>query len=320
VTVTVDLSRCDGNAACVGACAFSAIEVRDGKAVVYDNCTDCAACVLACPTNAIWSDVFSAPARAGLLAIDFTTSSGIARIVDRAARGADISAVWMLASGADASATADAIARTVKSGEFSLTVLPHRGAGPAIAARVAATIGANLLSGCSDLRIDDNGGVRAVVPHYGGVVKAQARCAPGTTVATLRPRAMSMIAATPLEIEASPESARVSDAPREPAALARRIAVLDPGLSKEAGDAARAAAAALGALVASPDQLGIKPLSPDLVVTFGVTGSTEINAALRNSRVLVAVVDDANAMIVQVADYVLVGEVGEHAKALVAAL
>jgi electron transfer flavoprotein alpha subunit/NAD-dependent dihydropyrimidine dehydrogenase PreA subunit len=319
MAVTIDLARCDGNGECVKACAFSAVEVRDGKAVIFDNCTDCGACVIACPTKALWSDLFSVAGRAGILAVDFSTSSGIASIVDRAARGAEASAVWMLADPTDAGKSADAIAVVVKEGGYSLVVLPHREAGPAIAARLAARLGANLLAGCGAIRIDDAGGVRAVRPRFGGIVKAPARCASGVTVATVYPRTIAVVAAAPIS-EVPPERTAAGEAPAEPPTLARRIVAIGPGIVPDADRAARAFAHALGATVVDISTLRGKSLSPDLFVSFGVPGSTEINAAFRNSRTVVTVVTDAAAPITQIADYILVGDLAEHAKALLAAL
>jgi electron transfer flavoprotein alpha subunit len=319
MAVTIDLARCDGNGECVKSCAFSAVEVRDGKVVIFDNCTDCGACVLACPTKALWSDLFSSSGRAGVLAVDFTASSGIAGVVERAAREAEASAVWMLADPMDAAKAADALAVIAKDGGYTLIVLPHRGAGPAIAARLAARLGANLLAGCGELRIDEGGGVRAVRPRFGGFVKSQARCASGVTVATVYPRSIAAVTGTPVADTAT-ERIAAGEAPPEPPNLCRRIVAIAPGLAPAADSAARAFARALWATVVDVGAVGGKPLSPDLFVAFGITGSTEFNSAFRNSRIVVAVVSDAAAPIVQIADYVLAGDVEQHAKALLSAL
>ena len=50
----VDKDTCTGCAACVEACPVEAIKIKDDIAVVdADTCTDCGACVDACPTEAI---------------------------------------------------------------------------------------------------------------------------------------------------------------------------------------------------------------------------------------------------------------------------
>jgi electron transfer flavoprotein alpha subunit/NAD-dependent dihydropyrimidine dehydrogenase PreA subunit len=318
--VTIDLARCDGNGECVKACAFSAIEVRDGKAVVFDNCTDCGACALACGPKAIWSDLFSATAKSALLAVDWSSPSGIASLVDRSARGADAVANWSTIDPSDAGAAADALAAAVTAGGFSVLVLPHAGAGPAIAARTSARLGAHLICGCSDFRIDDGGAVRAVRPRFGGIVNVATRGpAGGTTIVTVYPRGRSPIAAAPLEV-AGAEKHPSGRPPDVPIFVARRIVAIGPSLTEEAQRAARGCAEAFGALVFEPTEAAGKQLSPDLYVAFGIDGSTEHNSAFRNSRVVVAVVADARAPISQIADYLLVGDVEEHAKALLAAL
>ncbi len=50
----VDKDTCTGCAACVEACPVEAIKIEDNIAVVdADTCIDCAACNDACPTEAI---------------------------------------------------------------------------------------------------------------------------------------------------------------------------------------------------------------------------------------------------------------------------
>ena len=50
----VDKGTCTGCAACVEACPVEAIKTDDDFAVVdADTCTECGACVDACPTEAI---------------------------------------------------------------------------------------------------------------------------------------------------------------------------------------------------------------------------------------------------------------------------
>jgi electron transfer flavoprotein alpha subunit/NAD-dependent dihydropyrimidine dehydrogenase PreA subunit len=317
--VTIDLARCDGNGECVNACAFAAIEVHDGKAVVFENCTDCGACALACAPKAIWSDLFSKAPASAILAVDFAPSSAIATVVDRAARASEAPATWMTVDPVDAGAAADAVAAQMTSGGFSVLVLPHAAQGPAVGARVAARLEAHLLSGCSEIRFDDAGGVRAVRPRFGGMVKASSRSGPGTTVVTVLPRGVAQVSAAAIELPAR-EKRAPGETPAQPATLARRIVTLGPNLSAEAERAARACAQVLGAAVVDPSAGAGKPLSPDLYVAFGVDGSTEHNAAFRNSRLVVAVVSRAEAPIAQIADYLLVGDVEEHAKALLAAL
>jgi len=52
--IDVNKSKCDANGFCVKVCAFDAITVVNGKAVIDGNrCTLCQACIKACPRNAL---------------------------------------------------------------------------------------------------------------------------------------------------------------------------------------------------------------------------------------------------------------------------
>ena len=317
--VTIDLARCDGNGECVKACAFAAIEVHDGKAVVFDNCTDCGACVIACTPKAIWSDLFSPRSTASILAVDFGDSSAIASVVELTARSADTTAQWMTVDPSDAGAAADALADAIRSGGFSLIVLPHAGPGPAIAGRTSARLEANVMAACGEIRLDDAGGLRAVRPRYGGVVNVKTRSASGTTVATILPRGVRSISAARVDMPAVDKVA-AGEAVDVPVASARRIVAIGSTLAPGAALTARAVATALGALAVEEGAAVGKQLAPDLYVAIGIDGSTEHNAAFRSSRIVVALVEHAEATIAQIADYVLVGDVEEHAKALLAAL
>lgn len=323
MSVTVDLARCDGNAECVKACAFAAIEVHDRKAQVFENCTECGACVLACTPQAIWSDLFSRTTTSSVLAVDFGPTSGIAAQIERAAKRADAALTWMIADPVDAGGAADAISATFtdREGGYAAVVLPHEGAGPAIAGRAAARIGATLLTGCSELKIDETGEIRALRPRFGGVVQVQTRIARGAVVATLYPRGVQRIAAAPLE-QRPVEKVDAGERPRASLMLTRRIVAVGSRLSAEAEMSARAIAEALGATFV--DNAAIagenQPLSPDLYVAAGIDGGTEHNALFRNSRVVVVMVSSPDAPIAQIADYLLVGDIEEHLKALVALL
>jgi len=52
-SIEIDLVRCNGCGECIPSCAFSALELKDGKIVITDECTLCGACVDVCPKDAI---------------------------------------------------------------------------------------------------------------------------------------------------------------------------------------------------------------------------------------------------------------------------
>ena len=316
--VTVDLQKCVDSRDCLSACAFNAIEVRNGKAVIFENCVDCDMCVRACPTQAIISSTAPRVSKGGMLAADFADRSGIAAFVERVAKQASAAYLNARIDAADAGAAADALAVEVEKHGHNLIALPHVGAGPAIAARLAAKLGATLVSGCQDLRIDDTGGLQATRLRYNGLVRASTRAPAGRAVATLMPRKMSAFAAQPLEVTSQTET--ISAAPAPPERLARAIVGLAPGAPPDVAAVAGAIAEALGTVTLDAATLGARSLSPELYIAIGVDGSTEHNAAVRGAGTIVAIVSDAAAPIVQVADYALVGDVREHARALLSAL
>lgn len=53
MAVVVAKETCIGCGACVSACPFGAIEMRDGVAFITEACTQCGACISVCPVSAI---------------------------------------------------------------------------------------------------------------------------------------------------------------------------------------------------------------------------------------------------------------------------
>jgi len=50
----IDLEKCNGCEVCISVCAFNALEIRDGKAYVREQCTLCGVCAKECPQEAIF--------------------------------------------------------------------------------------------------------------------------------------------------------------------------------------------------------------------------------------------------------------------------
>jgi|SRR5271166_161041 len=316
--VTVDLEKCVGSRDCLSACAFNAIEVQNGKAVIFENCVDCDACVRACPTHAILSSTAPAATKGGALIVDFGERSGIVAASERAIKRAGATPAAARIDPSDAGAAAETIAEHVRANGATLVILPHQGAGPAIAALLASNLGASLLAGCNDIALDDAGGIRATRLRYGGIVKMASRVGPGTSVITLVPRGGAPFVAQALDAGPVPE--RVGDAPTAPPRLARTIVAVGPALAPDALEAARACARTLGAPLLEAAELAGAQLAPELLIAVGVDGSTEQNAAMREAGTIVAAIENPAAPIALIADYLLVGDVAEHAKALCSAL
>ncbi|MBV8366927.1 MAG: 4Fe-4S binding protein [Candidatus Eremiobacteraeota bacterium] len=316
--VAVDLELCIGSGDCVKACAFNAVDVIDGKAVIYENCTDCDACVRACPTHAIASATPKETSAGNILAVDFSERSGIAAALSHVARRIGAGSVELRVNPLDAGAAADLLAHEAESAGARLIVLPHEGPGPAIAARVAARLNGALLSGCSDLSVDDSGGVRATRLAYGGIVKLTSRAGPGTVVATLFPRSRTPYAARPLDGQLELE--RTGEAPSRALADARTVVARGASLATAAREATRALADILGANIIEGAELKGKTIAPELYIAIGVEGSTETNAAVNGAGTIVALVGSESDPTAQIADYVLTGDVETNVKALLAAL
>ena len=316
--VIVDLERCVGSRDCLSACAFNAIEVRNGKAIIFENCVDCDACVRACPTQAIISSTASATSKGGVLVVDMADRSGIAALVERAAKQTSTSSVNVRIDAADAGGAADSLAENIEKQGYNLIALPHIAAGPPIAARLAGKLGAILVSGCQDLRIDEAGGLQATRLRYKGLVRVSTRAAAGRTVTTLVPRRLGAFASQ--SIGNPSQSETVADAPPAPEQFARAMVASRPDAPQDVAALTRAIAQSLGATIVDATTVGGKSLSPELYIAIGVDGATEHNAAIRGAGTIVAVVSDAAAPIVQIADYALVGNVREHAQAMLSAL
>jgi electron transfer flavoprotein alpha subunit len=318
VPVTVDLEKCVGSRDCLGACAFNAIEVQNGKAVIFENCVDCDACVRACPTHAIISSTTPASSTGGVFIVDVAERSGIAALTERAAKRAGVASTEARVDPADPGAAADALAAEVEKSGAGLIVLPHAQAGPAIAARLAAKIAATLVTGCEEVDLDNAGGLRATRLRYGGIVRTTTRAAGSRIVATLVLRGATAFGGQ--SIGASAQSERLSDAPPAPEQGARVLVSVPASAPPELQTVARAIAQALGGALVDAEALRSKVWSPELYVAIGLEGSTEHNAAVRGAGTIVALVDDTAAPITQAADYVLAGDVREHAQALLSAL
>ena len=55
ITIEIDHEKCDGDGECVDICPAEVFEMQNEKSVVIniDECTECCACVEACPQEAI---------------------------------------------------------------------------------------------------------------------------------------------------------------------------------------------------------------------------------------------------------------------------
>jgi electron transfer flavoprotein alpha subunit len=57
MTVWIETDLCNGCKRCIKACPYGAIELKEGKAHILENCTSCGACIAVCKQQAIQTDI-----------------------------------------------------------------------------------------------------------------------------------------------------------------------------------------------------------------------------------------------------------------------
>jgi electron transfer flavoprotein alpha subunit len=241
---------------------------------------------------------------------------------------------------------ARALAQVVTQEKPAAVLVPCTAMGKDLAPRVAARVGAGLVSDVVKLEVKD-GRLEARRPVYAGKALATVRWEGEPQMATLRPNVFPLGApeasrrfeTVPARADTGAPRARVLSVQ---AAGAGKVELTEAQIIVSGGrglkgpenfhlveELASALGAAVGASRAVVDagwvdhqmQVGQtgKTVSPTLYVAAGISGAIQHLAGMSSSKVIVAINKDADAPIFKVADYGIVGDVFEVLPKLTAA-
>lgn len=214
--LTIDAEKCIGCGVCESQCAFGAIEVLAGLAVVNDKCTLCGTCVDSCEVGALSieaadkglkADLASyvgvmvfAEFRHGSLAPVALELLGIGRqLAD--SKGVSLSAVLLgaglagqaetlIAHGADTvyrvddralqhftdEAYANIVEDLIRAHKPEIVLAGATAIGRSFFPKVATALGAGLTADCTDLAIGEDGNLLQTRPAFGGNIMATIVC------------------------------------------------------------------------------------------------------------------------------------------------
>lgn len=232
-------------------------------------------------------------------------------------------------------AYARAVAQVVTALKPWAVLIPFTAMGKDLAPRVAAKVGAGLVSDCVALAVKD-GRLEARRPMYAGKAYATLRWESEIQIATLRPNVFAVAPAdgsrtalmTKESVDASSRAkvVAVKAAAEGKLELSEAQVIVSGGrglqgpehfhLVSELGEAMGAAVGASRAVVDAgwvDHQMQVgqtgKTVSPTLYIACGISGAIQHLAGMSSSKVIVAVNKDADAPIFKVANYGILGDV-----------
>ena len=279
-------------------------------------------------------------AQAGTSVAAVVVGSGISGLVDElASYGAD--QIHVFEDPALALYATEPYARALASVATQLQpsalLVPFTAMGKDLAPRVAAKLGAGLVSDCVSLAFKD-GRLVARRPAYAGKVLATVAWKAGVPMATLRPNVFA-IGTPDASRKAAVERGTVDTAARARATAVRagapgKLELSEAQIVVSGGRGLKgpenfalveALAAAFGAAVGASraivdagwvdhhlqvGQTG-KTVSPTLYIACGISGAIQHLAGMSSSKIIVAINKDADAPIFKIANYGLLGDVFE---------
>jgi len=243
-------------------------------------------------------------------------------------------------AGLDAYATepyARALSQVIKATSASVVLVPFTAMGKDLAPRVAAAVGAGLVSDCVAFGVRD-GKLEARRPMYAGKAYATVRWTGEPQMATLRAnvfplgrpdpvrKAETIAGTVDTSSRARVTATQATTAGKVELTEAQTIVSGGRGLKgpehfhlvEELGEAFGAAVGASRAVVDAgwvDHQIQVgqtgKTVSPNLYIACGISGAIQHLAGMSSSKVIVAINKDAEAPIFKVADYGIVGDVFE---------
>ena len=233
---------------------------------------------------------------------------------------------------------AQAAAEIIKAEKPAAVLISATARGKDLAPRLAARVGAALLSDCTDVKVENNE-FRVLRPIYAGKVLMWAKVSGAMPLLTLRPKAFlaeetggrAEVESRSVALDTSKIRAQVVE---EKAAGGGTLDVTEADIVVSGGRGLKgpenfamieALAKTLGAAVGASravvdagwrphsDQVGQtgKVVSPTLYVAVAISGAVQHLAGMSTSRTIVAINKDADAPIFKVATYGIVGDAFE---------
>lgn len=233
-------------------------------------------------------------------------------------------------------AYSQALCQLIEEVQADIILLGHTALGKDVTPRVAARLGAGLVSDCTGVDVED-GNIVFTRPIYAGKAFQKKEFTKGKVFATLRPNNFEL-KENPVQAEVVSFHPVIKDLRTMVKEIVRKTAsgvdlseakvIISGGRGVKSKDGlkplqelAEVLGGAVGASRGACDaefcdyslQIGQtgKVVTPDLYIACGISGAIQHLAGMSNSKVIVAINKDPEAPIFQVADYGIVGDLFE---------